>query len=299
MIERIVVPLDGSLTAEAILPHVRKILHRTDSEVLLIRAVVPAPVENSILMADAAVNAARAYLGGVQERLDREGVRVRSEVRVGSPVGIVLDIVEEAKATMIAMATHGATGFKRLLLGSTAEAILRKSFVPVLVVRPFWSAEEAPPEDVESLPVRSLLLPVDGSDLASLAVPTAAEIADLFEARVLLLRVLERGKTSDEMEGVGEAEKHLEALSRSLERKGIDTLMLVEKGDPVDEILKTARFHRADLIVMTTHGRSGISRLVTGSVTEQVLRRATIPLLVVRVAKAARKKRRPAVARRK
>jgi hypothetical protein len=69
MLERIVVALDGSLTAEAVLPHVRRILHRQDSEIVLVRAVVPAPVENSILVADAATGAARSYLAGIQERL--------------------------------------------------------------------------------------------------------------------------------------------------------------------------------------------------------------------------------------
>ena len=69
MLERIVVALDGSLTAEAVLPHVRRILHRQDSEIVLVRAVVPAPVENSILMADAAIGGARPYLAGIYEPL--------------------------------------------------------------------------------------------------------------------------------------------------------------------------------------------------------------------------------------
>ena len=71
----------------------------------------------------------------------------------------------------------------------------------------------------------------------------------------------------------------------------------MEKGDAVGQILDAARFHQADLIVMTTHGRSGLSRLVTGSVTEQVLRRARVPLLVVRAEKVRR--RQPSVAKRK
>src|SRR5437870_2103907 len=123
MIERILVPLDGSLTAEAILPHVRRILHRTDSEILIARAVVPVPAEDSILLGDAASTGARAYLHEVQERLEREGVRVTSEVRVGSSAGVILDLAQDWKATMIAMATHGSTGLKRILMGSTTEAV--------------------------------------------------------------------------------------------------------------------------------------------------------------------------------
>jgi nucleotide-binding universal stress UspA family protein len=267
-----------------------------DSELLLVRAVVPVAVENSILLGDAAMGAARAYLAGVQERLERDGIRVKSEARAGTAVGVILDVVEEKKAAMIAMATHGATGLKRLLLGSVAEAILRKSPVPVFVIRPFWTSEESPPEVPESAPMRNVLLPVDGSDLAELAVPASLELARLFEARTILLRVLDDGKETDGNE-VREAEEHLEAIARTFERRAIDTFTLVEKGNPVDEILKAARFHHADLIVMTTHGRSGISRLVTGSVTEEVLRRSMVPLLVVRAEKTRR--RQPSLVKRK
>jgi nucleotide-binding universal stress UspA family protein len=296
MLERIIIPLDGSLTAEAVLPHVRRILRRQDAEIILVRAVVPAPVENTMLIADAAMGAAKSYVSGVQERLEREGVRVSSEVRAGTAVGVILDVAEERKATMIAMATHGATGLKRILLGSVAEVVLRKSPVPVLVLRPFWTSEEAPHEEMENVPIRNLLVPVDGSDLAELAVPAALELARLFEARAILLRVLEEHREDSAAE-VREAEEHLDAIARTFERRGIDTFLLVEKGDAVEQILDAARFHQADLIVMTTHGRSGLSRLVTGSVTEHVLRRAMVPLLVVRAEKTRR--RRASVAKRK
>lgn len=299
MLERIVVPLDGSLTAEAVLPFVRRFLHRTDSEIILVRAVVPAPVENSIMVADASMGASQVYVREVQDRLEREGVRVKSSVRVGSAIGVILDAVEKEHATMIAMATHGASGLKRILLGSVAEAVLRKSPVPVFVVRPFWTTEQEMPADLESRPVRNILLPVDGSDLAELAVAPSLEVADLFECRVLLLRVVEPRKNADESHEIEEARHHLQGIGREFERKGVQTHTMVEKGDPVQEILKTLRFHQADLVVMTTHGRSGLSRLVTGSVTEQVLRRATVPLLVVRAAKTARSRKRAAVSRRR
>jgi len=298
VIERIVVPLDGSLTAEAILPQVRRILHRHDSELYLVRAVVPAPAENSILLTDAATQAAREYLLGVQERLDREGVRVRSEVRVGSTVGVILDVVDDWKATMIAMATHGTTGLKRVLLGSVAEAVLRKSPVPVLVLRPFWSADDAPSEDVERRPIRTLLVPVDGSDLSGMVVPAALEFSSLFDPRVILLRVLDAKKKAEARE-LEEAKSHLQGMAKPFERKGIETLTLIERGEPVDEILQAARSQGVDLIAMTTHGRSGIGRLVTGSVTAQVLRRAPVPLLVVRAAAPSRPRRRALAAKRK
>ena len=191
MIERIVVPLDGSLTAEAVLPQVRRLLYRHDSEVILVRAVNPPMVENAIVAAEAELATAREYLLGQLERLEKAGVRAKYVVRIGSPAGVILDVAAEHRATMIALATHGATGLKRLLFGSVAEAVVRKSPVPVLLVRPFWSYELIAPVRTEHAPVRNMLLAVDGSDLALEALPGVIEIADLFEARVVLLRVLE------------------------------------------------------------------------------------------------------------
>jgi len=295
MIERIVVPLDGSLTAEAILPQVRRVLYRNDSEIILVRAVVPPAVENSMLIAEAELGAAREYVLGQADRLERSGVRVKHVVRIGSPVGVILDVVEEQKATMIALATHGESGLKRLLFGSVSEGVLRKSPVPVLLLRPFWSYELVPAGSPEQRPIRNLLLPVDGSDLSLEALPGVIEFADLFETRVVLLRVLEEKKGKAPSEGEkADAEKQLAAMAKSLGKKGVETLCLVEKGEPVELILQAVRFHEIDLIAMTTHGRSGLSRVVTGSVTEEILRKATVPLLVTRNAGAQKSKKAPA-----
>lgn len=276
MIERIVVPLDGSLTAEAILPQVRRVLYRNDSEVILVRAVVPPTVENTIEIAQTELAVAREYILGQMERLEKAGVRTKYVVRLGSPPGVILDVVEEQKATMIAMATHGTSGVSRFLFGSIAEAVMRKSPVPVLLLRPFWSYDLVPPVRPEQAPIRNLLLPVDGSDLSMAALPSVIEFAELFETRVVLLRVL------GEKEEKAEAEKQLAALAKAIEKKGVETLSLIEKGDPLESILNAVRFHGIDLIAMTTHGRTGLSRVVTGSVTEEVLRKATVPLLVTR-----------------
>src|SRR6185503_10411644 len=141
MIERIVVPLDGSSTAEAILTEVRRILHRTNSELILVRAIVPPPAEDSMSMvgAEVLIDAAREYTLGVEARLKEAGFRVKSVTRVGTAAGVILDAARKGKADLIAMATHGETGLKRMILGSVTEQVLRKSSVPVLALRPFQS----------------------------------------------------------------------------------------------------------------------------------------------------------------
>lgn len=281
MIERIVVPLDGSITAEAILPQVRRILYRNDSEVILVRAVIPPPIENAMLVLEGEIGAAKEYVAGQVEKLRNSGVRVRAVVHVGSPIAVILEVVKEEKATLVALATHGARGLKRLLFGSVAEGVIRKSPVPVLLVRPFWSYEMLPQERTEQRPIRNLLLPVDGSELSLQAVPGVMELADLFETRVVLQRVLGPKKPkSDPVKEEAEARTQLEGTVKSMGQKGVETIPLLTRGDPAAEILKAAEAQEIDLIAMTTHGRSGLSRAVAGSVTETVLRKAVTPVLV-------------------
>lgn len=292
MIERIVVPLDGSLTAERILPHVRRVLYRNDSELILVQAVPPPPVEGALTIAEAQLGAAREYVVGQKERLEQAGVRVKHVVEVGYPASVILDVVKREKATLVAMATHGSSGIKRFVFGSVAEAVIRRSPVPVLLVRPFWSYELTPELPVEQAPIRNVLVPVDGSDLSVASLPGIVEFADLFNSRVVLLRALEgKGKAAPSTEEKAEAEKQLRALAHSIEKKGVETLSLIEQGKPVEKILGAVQKHKIDLVAMTTHGRSGVSRAVTGSVTEQVLRHAMVPLLVTRSQEASRKSR--------
>jgi nucleotide-binding universal stress UspA family protein len=283
MIERIVVPLDGSMTAEAILPQVRRLLYRNDSEVILVRAVVPPPSENSMMVAEAGLGAAREYLLGKKEALEAAGARVKAVVRIGTPVGVLLDVAEEEKATLISIATHGATGLSRLLMGSVAEAILRKTPIPVLALRPFWSYELVPKGGTEFNPIRNILYTVDGSDLSAAALPGVLELAGLFESRIVLLRVLEpkKGKPASQQE-FEDAEAQLKQLASMIEKKGVETLRLLEAGDPIEQILKAVKVNDIDLLALTTHGRGGISRAILGSVTEEVLRQAPVPVLVTR-----------------
>jgi len=275
MLDRIVIPLDGSPTAESILPQVLRLAADGD-EVVLVRAEPPVPSEAGALLLPAALAAAEQYLAGVQQRLREQGVRVRVVARAGAAADVVLEAVRESGAGMIAMATHGRSGAARLLLGSTAERILRESPVPMFLLRPFWSYELLPPGGTEKLPIRTLLLPVDGSGLALCAAPAASAFAKRFGAEIVILHVLQKGEDPTAVRG------QLDDLGERFRIDGVGFRTALEHGDAAEAILSAARDHKADLIVLSTHGRSGISRLVVGSVTESVARKAQVPLLVVR-----------------
>jgi len=289
MLDKILVPLDGSVTAEAILPHVRRLLRRHDSEVILLRVAVPPTSEDQMTVVEAILAAAREYIAGVRDRLGQQGVRARAEVRMGPAAGTILDAAEEEGVSLIALATHGRTGLRRALFGSVAEHVVRKSPVPVLAVRPFWTYELLPPGRTESQPFKGILVPTDRSDLSMQVLAPSIELAKLFDARIVFLHVLapeERAKGDEAL-----ARERLKEFAAKAEAKGVKAITLVDKGDVAKTILDNARFHGCDLIAITTHGRSGVSRLVTGSVTEEVLRGATLPLLVVRAEKEEKKEK--------
>jgi nucleotide-binding universal stress UspA family protein len=143
MYERILVTLDGSETAETILPFVEKLAGPVDAEVILVR-VVP-PLSPGELVATAGVVApdtlrlreleAREYLEAVERRLRDKMIRARSELRVGPPAPEIVAAAVAANAEVIAMATRARGTLGRLLFGSVAEAVLRSAPLPVLLVR--------------------------------------------------------------------------------------------------------------------------------------------------------------------
>jgi nucleotide-binding universal stress UspA family protein len=301
MLERILVPLDGSPLAEGILAQLRPLLLRRDAEVMLLR-VVPFPVSTRVydtsLRAEAHLEAKR-YLSDMEKLLADKGVRVRTASGEGAPAEEILDAAAREGATMIAMSTHGRSGIARWILGSVAEKVVRASKVPVLLMRSFAGAPAAPaPKEERAL--KKILVPLDGSETSMAVLPHVAELAKLYDATAMLLYVEETvfyppGSFAGAMVGLpvvpppepetprGGGESALKYAIDRLVSAGVrDVITLTSGGDPAVQILEFAARKMADAIAMATHGRTGLSRWVLGSVTEKVLRASPLPMLVVR-----------------
>jgi len=139
--KRALVPLDGSIVAESIIPFILQIAGPLDLDVTLLKVVVPAApavVEAGPVViddTDKLVGEAEAYLLPFARELRAKGVRVTTDVRRGQPIPEILAGVRTAQADLIIMTTHGRTGFGRLLFGSVAEGVLRQADVPVFLMR--------------------------------------------------------------------------------------------------------------------------------------------------------------------
>jgi len=291
MINRILVPLDGSELSESILPFAMDIAERARAEILLVTAIQPVGVWDATATAinwEREEKAAADYLAAVEKRLADGGVRVRSLSLHGDAGQVILDTTDQEKADLVTMTTHGRSGVMRWLLGSVADRVVQHSKAPVMLVR----ATEGKP--VPSPAAGRILVPLDGSEVAAGVLPFVKDYARLFDASLLLFHAVSPvgsypGFETANAQIVGElletmqkeAATMLAESAKKLEAEGFKCESAVSLSLAADGILAAAAESKAGLIAIGTHGRSGLSRTVIGSVANAVLRRSTLPCLLV------------------
>jgi nucleotide-binding universal stress UspA family protein len=224
------------------------------------------------------------------KRSAEHGVTAFSEVGFGDPAEEILIAASLPETAAIVIATHGRGGLKRLMLGSVADRVMRESACPVLIVSPRgYSAAAA--DTASGVALGHLLVPLDGSALAEAALPEAVRLAEATGADVTLVRVEQwltatvagEGYASNlpqfEDEIAQAAYRYLDQVRAGLPCT-ITTDRTVLRGTPAECLIAFVEQKRADLIVMTTHGRGGVRRLVLGSVADR-LARSGLPVLLV------------------
>ena len=254
---------------------------------------------NQQYLADLLKNAS-SQLGDLKGRAERRGIAVTTRVATGIPSEEVITAARAEDSDLIVVGTRGKTGLAHVLLGSTAERVIRGAPCPVLAVR-MEQADAEQKEGVPSMPVtlERILVPVDFSDCSLDALEYAAVVAQQAKASLLLLHVLEpvsygldftlgHSRTREQVREIWT--KRLEELAASLRVRQVPVEPQLRGGLPADSILDSARTLPCDLIVMGTHGRRGISHAFSGSVAEAVLRKALCPVIAVRSPKAIRER---------
>lgn len=288
MIGTVIVPLDGSELAEEALPYGQAIAERTKATLLLLEVVdLNAPA--------AAQDEARNYLSGLAGRF---GGDAQVSVRLGSPADEIIDRADETPEAIVVMTTRGRSGIGRWLYGSVADRVVRGAVAPVLLVRSGM-------ERAEIGAIRSIVAPLDGSAYAEAALGYAEELARAFGTELNLVQVIETARiyaaltpttatggaefsatyieTIQEIiaQRASEADTYLSGVAERLGQAGVQVRTHTLEGTAAEQVLAFARETKTDLIVMATHGRSGLNRLVFGSVAERVLRTGETPVLMV------------------
>jgi nucleotide-binding universal stress UspA family protein len=306
MFSTLVVPLDGSELAERALPYAVRFAAERGGRLVLVRAALGPPPsgldwERQQL---AAMQETTSYLASVAEKVATR-VPVRTAPLYGHPAQEILAAVGRFGADSIVMATHGRTGLAHLLYGSVAEAVLARSPVPVFVV--YARPGEAPAPPFNSASSR-LMVPLDGSVFAEAALPAALQI--LGAAGELVLSSIAAPPDHVERDDRGRVRAYLDQQEEAITRETLDYLRRVEAnlkhqrpglrvtldvriGDPAPGIAIAEVDRGADLVVMATHGRTGIRRAVLGSVAGAVLTTGSVPVLLVSPAASAVAEHRP------
>ncbi|MEF8787172.1 MAG: universal stress protein [Haloarculaceae archaeon] len=288
-IDSILIPTDGSAPADTATQHALSLASQFDATVHALAVV-------DLQQAAGPFNAGgldATFVDRLKEQADEDVQHIANKwaqpdrfqgtVEEGMPSEAILEYVQDNDIDLVVMGTHGRTGVRRFVLGSVTEHVLRESPVPVLAT---GAADEEP-----TLPYRNVLVPTDGSDCATAAVDHALSIASVCDATLHALNVIDESvivgspggvlpaNYLDSLEQMGE--EATDALAERAREQGVDVETAVERGRPGDGIRVYASDHDVDLVVMGTHGRSGMERFLLGSTTEQVIRTGTCPVLAV------------------
>ena len=311
MYTKVVVPLDGSELSERSLPYARLVAGALSIPIDVVQAfdALPPALHDHLALAatqrmlDQIRSRTDSYLSYVRTSLREAGYVATATTLPGAPAQAIADWVAEDPDALVVMSTHGRGGIARWALGSVADKVLHLIPNPMLLVR---SAGSEPSNDWEP---RAILIPLDGSALSELSLEHAAALANALKTRIVLLRVSPDAALYRDYLGPAQAEAaasddadwdpleeliqaDAEAASSSLDRAakrlagefgfgGTVVQRTVESRNVAEAITDAAASERS-IVVMTTHGHSGINRLVLGSVTDRVVRHSDAPVLVVR-----------------
>jgi nucleotide-binding universal stress UspA family protein len=304
MTERILCAVDFSDCSHAALAHALELSNVLHARLDVVHAYyVPENIRPDLMvwkastqrpLRELAEERARAELDGF---LARHGADIRSRLDVhvvlSDPTSAILELATGQASTLIVLGTHGRSGAKRLMIGSVAERVVRLAPCPVFTVR-------EPAHRASAASLRRILVAVDFSECSRVALQRAGELARAFGAKLHVVHVWQvpvflspdsivgeapwtKGTSAELVER--EAQSALTKFVETARKAGavVDAVRMVQ-GEPAHAIVSEAEQLDCDLIALGTHGRTGIKRVLLGSVVEKVVRCASRPVLSVREA---------------
>jgi nucleotide-binding universal stress UspA family protein len=298
---RILVPVDFSPFSQQALRYGCALARQSGAELFLLHVVLdltPISIGGDGIVAPAEADyvdqleaSAEEALAQIPPRSWLDGLVVRRQTVIGSPWNSIVDFAKSHQIDLMCLGTHGRGGLSRMVLGGVAEKVVQHAPCKTLVVR--RHEHEFVDDDHLEPALRRILVPIDFSDTSRAALEEGVTLAHQFGAELQLLHVVEDNSPSVSQialaypvfqsyvhELVKTGQKQLDGLTLPACEPALAIQRKVVIGDPVDKINDYAGQHGIDLIVMGTHGRTGPSHWLIGSVAERVVRSAPCPVLV-------------------
>jgi nucleotide-binding universal stress UspA family protein len=307
MYRKMLVPLDGSELAEEVLVYAKELAGRLDIDVDLLHISNPAsealkPMEEAYI--EHLAESFRKQVEAVQQKTGQgkaKPINVKAELLVGYAAEAILQYADKDGVDLILLASHGRSGIKRWTIGSVAGKVMSATKIPVWLIKSVGTKETP----YDKWTNQTLIVSLDGSELAESILPHAEVLTKQrgdTPIDVVLVRVAEPLNIptyySPDISGVTlnwgnfiqqetqrrkqAAKEYLAKIEEQLKNKGITVRSVVIEGRPTDEVVEFVNKTPNSMIIMATHGRSGLSRLVYGSVAANVLNGVTRPMFIIK-----------------
>ena len=296
-LQKILFPTDFSRCAEQALAHAVFLAEKYEAEIHVLHVITifkdqPSVVSNEIAETKEMVrqleDVAEKQLNKILDSHSSNDIKITTEIKRGiSAAPTILEYASENKVSLIVMGTHGRRGLGHLLLGSAAEEVVRLAPCPVLTIR-----ELKEPKSV--MQVNNILVPIDFSNHSEKALTYASEIAQSYNAQLQVLHIIEEtmhpafslsGKSSvfDLFPGIeDDSRRRAERMLKEVVSDKIKSSIYIKGGRAASDIINFAKENSTDLIVIATHGLTGLEHMLLGSVTEKVVRMAHCPVFTVK-----------------
>ena len=294
-VKRILCPMDFSANSEAVLALATAIAKDAGAELHIVHAY-EAPsgiVVGGMVAYPTAIDTEEGRKQLARIVPSSPEVRFKHEWIQGEPPTVLVQYARKQEIDLIVMGTHGHTGLNRVLMGSVAEAVVRRAECPVLTIR-YPAHEPRLQAEYEGLPVgetwiknaEQILCPVDFSRTSDVALGLASSLARETGATLHILHVEENPTAYgpglyETLPSSNEDQTHRLFATRPCGERVVCKHELL-RGDPAQEIIAYGREQNADLIVIGSHGRTGLFRLLMGSVAEQIVRKSPVPVLTIK-----------------
>jgi len=286
-VERLLLSTDGSEYSEGAIREAIKLAKKCSSKLWVMSVVESNPEFEALApqITEKAGKTAREHIEALQARAKKEGVDCNGIVHQGEDsYKYIVDEAAKNKISMIVMGRRGRTGLRRLMMGSVTSRVIGHAPCNVLVVPRAAKVE-----------FKNILVATDGSKYSAAAASEAIGLAKRNKSKLTVISVvpselmtptdIEFSMPQRELiaeKEMHEAEKNAKAVKDAAQKEGVAVQAFVMSGKPSDAIIETARERGADLIILGSHGKTGIERLLMGSVAERVIVLAACAVLVVK-----------------
>ncbi len=297
-IKKLLVPLDGSRLAESTLPAAMRITSLFAAKIILLHIreqKAPSTIHGEKHLSDPAE--ANRYLQSIAEKLQSDGIDAEWHVHdslEGDVARSIIDHANEFNPDLVALCTHGKGGVRDLLFGNIAQQALNLGKWPILLIHPDHRGMAS------DFNLRNILIPIDREHDQEASLSVAAALGERFSASLRLLEVVPTLETlSGEKSVPGsllpvttraildiaqqEGSEFVEMIARNESFSGLDVHTEILRGDPVQSVLEYATGSDTDLIILSSHARTGFSALFSGSFTSRISSKVKCPLLLVRI----------------